>query len=56
MDAHAGTVADGGWIHNDMERSASGPYGSTLLQRSLMLAVGKIDKRLKADAMALLEG
>ena len=57
VDAHAETVGDGGWIHNDVERSAAGPYGGTLLQGSLMLAVGKIDKKsLKADATALLEG
>ena len=57
MDAHAETVGDGGWIHNDVERSAAGPYDGTLLQGSLMLAVGKIDKKsLKADATAQLEG
>ncbi|MEE2631670.1 MAG: dehydratase, partial [Actinomycetota bacterium] len=38
VDAHAETVGDGGWIHNDVERSAAGPYGGTLLQGSLMLA------------------
>ena len=65
MDAHAETVGDGGWIHNDVERSAAGPCDGTLLQASrppglqgsLMLAVGKIDKKsLKANATALLEG
>jgi len=38
VDAHAATAGDGGWIHEDVERSADGPYGSTLLQGSLMLA------------------
>ena len=38
VDAHAATVGDSGWIHNDVERSAVGPYGGTLLQGSLMLA------------------
>ena len=38
VDAHATTAGDGGWIHNDVERSAAGPYGSTLVQGSLMQA------------------
>ncbi len=38
VDAHAATVGDGGWIHDDVERSAAGPYGGTLLQGSLMVA------------------
>ena len=38
VDTHAETVGDGGWIHNDVKRSAAGPYGGTLLQGSLMLA------------------
>ena len=38
VDAHAATAGDGGWIHNDVERSAAGPYGSTLLQGTLMQA------------------
>ena len=38
VDTHAATVGDHGWIHNDLERSTAGPYGTTLLQGSLMLA------------------
>ena len=38
VDTHAETVGDGGWIHNDVERSVAGRYGGTLLQGSLMLA------------------
>ena len=34
VDAHAETVGDGGWIHNDVERSAAGPCDGTLLQAS----------------------
>ena len=38
VDTHAETVGDGGWIHNDVEQSATGPYGDTLLQGSLMIS------------------
>jgi acyl dehydratase len=38
VDDFADLVGDSGWIHNDVERSAAGPYGGTLLQGSLMLA------------------
>ena len=38
VDAFADVVGDGGWIHNDVEASAAGPYGGTILQGFFMLS------------------
>ena len=37
VDVFADLVGDSGWIHNDVERSAAGPYGGTILQGFFML-------------------
>lgn len=55
VDAHAATVGDGGWIHNDVEASATGPYGSTLLQGSFMLAsLSRMARDLRLPAEGVL--